>query len=42
METEFEEEADAPAWLVKPIAAALEQVEKAGIEAAMLSKGRDR
>ena len=33
METEFDEEADAAAWLVKRIAAALEQAERKGKEA---------
>jgi hypothetical protein len=42
MDTTFDEEADAAAWLVKRIAAALEHAEQAGIEAAMLLKRRDR
>jgi hypothetical protein len=42
MDQEFEEEADAAVWLVKQIKAALEQVEAAGQEAALLSMRRDR
>jgi hypothetical protein len=33
METEFEEEADAAAWLVKRISVALEEAEQAGQDA---------
>ena len=42
MDTSFEEEADAAAWLVKRITAALEEAERAGQEAALLSPRRDR
>jgi hypothetical protein len=42
MDTSFEEEADAAAWLVKRITAALDEVERAGQEAARLSIRRDR
>ncbi len=41
-DTAFDEEAEASAWLVKRIAAALEQAERAGQEAAFLSARRDR
>jgi hypothetical protein len=42
MGTTFSEEAEATAWLVKRIATALEQAEKAGQQAAQLSLRRDR
>ncbi len=42
MRSQFDEEAEAMAWLVKRISAALEQAERAGTEAAMLSLRRDR
>ncbi len=42
MDQEFDEEADAAAWLAKRIAAALEEAERAGQEAALLSAQRDR
>jgi hypothetical protein len=42
MDTTFEKEADAAAWLVKWISTALEEAEKAGQEAAMPSFRRDR
>ena len=37
MDTSFEEEADAAAWLVKRITAALDEAERAGQETALLS-----
>ena len=37
MDTSFDEEADAAAWLVKRITAALEEAERAGTEAALLA-----
>jgi hypothetical protein len=37
MDTSFEEQADAAAWLVKRITAALEQFEAAGEKAALLA-----
>ncbi len=42
MDQEFVEVADAAAWLVKRIAAALEEAERAWQEAALLSARRDR
>jgi hypothetical protein len=44
MDTTFEEEADAAAWLVKRIAAALDEFEQAGQETrlkTLLARGRD-
>jgi hypothetical protein len=42
MDTSFEEEADAAAWLVKRITAALDEAERVGQEAAVLGLRRNR
>ncbi|MGA7324474.1 MAG: hypothetical protein WBX25_08360 [Rhodomicrobium sp.] len=42
MSQDFDEEAEARAWLVSHIARGLMEAERAGVEAARLSERRDR
>ncbi len=42
MSQDFDEEAEARAWLVSHVARSLMEAERAGVEAARLSERRDR